>query len=109
MAQKLDSFKKILLATGQINYLASAIQEVIEGSKMNEDVISAISDRAEAQKDALNQAVGGLASIMEMLAEIANDHDFTLPIDERISRVPFEILLHDMDDVESDYEISKPG
>ena len=95
MAQKLDSFKKILLATGQINYLASAIQEVIEGSKMNEDVISAIS--------------GGLASIMEMLAEIANDHDFTLPIDERISRVPFEILLHDMDDVESDYEISKPG
>ena len=109
MAQKLDPFKKILLATGQINYLSSTIQEVIEGAKIYEVMDGIISDRVEAQRETLDQAAKELTSIMETLAEIANGQDFVLPIDERISRVPFEILLHDMDDVEMDYEISKPG
>ncbi len=41
---------------------------------------------------------------MEDMGNLINGQDCICHIDERVSKVPFEIIIHGMDDTEKDYE-----
>jgi hypothetical protein len=93
MSQKLDSLSKILIATGQINYMAASIDSVNEQIKMIPD-----------KQELLAEVVTKLGAIMEDMGNLINGQDCICHIDERVSKVPFEIIIHGMDDTEKDYE-----
>ena len=103
---KLSPISKILLATGQINYIANVINSSNEQIKMipfppnmNSNVyIESIKER----DDILQQTWQKLSKIMEDLADLQNNQDMTFDIDERIGRGIFDILLCGKDDIEDD-------
>ena len=104
MSQKLDSFSKILVATGQINYMAASINGVNEQMKFVPDTNGYHKDGIKAKDDLLDEVVVKLGAIMEDMGNLINGHDCICTIDERVGRVPFEIIVHQMDDTETDYE-----
>lgn len=104
MTEKLDSFSKILVATGQINYLASCINSVNTAIKMIPDEKGVHTDSIKDRDDILTEAADKLAAIMEDLADLMNDQDFAQTIDVRLTKAPFGVLLHGMDETEVEYE-----
>jgi hypothetical protein len=56
------------------------------------------------RSEMLEKTVKDLVNIMEDLGDFLNNNDITCAIDERVSRVPFDILLFDKDDYDDDYE-----
>ena len=115
MNNKLDSFNKILLATGTINYMASAL----EGVRKNCQTIVSINSKKESLDEFSNKVmIEGLASKNEMiddalkkLCDVIEDlgnyldgHDIVCPIDQRVYSVPLNILLHGMDEEETKYD-----
>jgi hypothetical protein len=105
MTEKLNNLSKILIATGQINYMASSIYDVNQQMKFSGlDKKDAHKEGVEAKDELLEDVVERLAGIMEDLGNLINAHDCVCHIDERVSKVPFEIVVHGMDDVEADYE-----
>ncbi len=108
MSQKLESFAKILLATGQINYMAASLEGVTKdyrilasGVAKSEKFIKV--GLAEKEK-MLRKVSDQLNKTMEMLADFLNNRDCICQIDVRVSRAPFEILLNGMDDNEKEYD-----
>ena len=104
MSQKLDAFSKILIATGQINYMAASINGVNEQMKFIPDKDGIHKDGIKAKDDLLDEVVEKLGLIMEDMGNLINSHDCICTIDERVGKVPFEIIVHKMDDTEIDYE-----
>lgn len=86
----LDNFNKILLATGQINYLSSAIHCVNEDLKFLE--IESMQEKIEMQDRILKRTVKRLKMILDELAGVINSGDYGLPIYSRPSLPVFEIL-----------------
>lgn len=101
--EKLDLFSKILIATGQINYMASLINSVNEQIKFVPDKEGYHKEGIKSRDDLLNEVVIKLAAIMEEMGNCINEHDCLCTIDERVAKVPFEIIIHGMDNVEDDY------
>lgn len=109
---KLDDYSKILLATSQINMLANNLNQVKSGRALfkalnnrpflNDETATETETDTEIDK-ALNKAVDKLTAIYQKLADVLNDIDAVSPIDERISKVPGEILLFGMDETEEEY------
>ncbi len=103
MSEKLDYFSKILLATGQINYMASIVDGVNNEIKWlpNQDgILSAgISEREEV----LKSIVDDLTNTLEKLGDLMNGQDMCKPIDERITAPAFHILVHGEDELETEY------
>jgi hypothetical protein len=113
--EKLDSFSKIIVATSAINYMSNII------SLLNADMgnillnISAAdkhfakNQKADYQKSILNgieerrellkSVVNRLGSIMGDLNNCLNNCNGTMPIDERITKTAFEIIVHGNDTV----------
>jgi len=103
MNEKLDSFSKILIATGQINYLASQINMTNIAIKSVPDELGWRAEGIKDRDEALAETVMKLSDIMQELADLMNNQDFTQEIDARITKAPFEILIHGMDDVTTEY------
>ena len=101
MEEKLDSFSKILIATGQINYMASSINSVNMQIKTVSDDKGTFKHRIDQRDKALADAVCKLGEVMEDLGDLINVQDCISPIDERVSNVPFEIIIHGKDEIES--------
>lgn len=109
MSQKLDNFSKILLATGQINYMASSIDGVTSDIRSlsrdpKYDPRGWHKSRAEANDRVLGETVRKLAKIMEEMGNYINACDIICPLDERVAKVPFEIVISEMDDTEKKYD-----
>jgi len=104
MSQKLDSLSKILIATGQINYMAASINGVNEQMRFIPDKEGVHSKGIKAKDELLDKVVEKLGFIMEDMGNLINAHDCICHIDERVSKAPFEIIIHRMDDTEYDYE-----
>lgn len=100
--ERLDNFSKILLATGQINFVANTLKSVINGYKtlpVTDFSKTAISDHEEK----LAGVLGELTMTLQSLADYMNDGSMVCQIDERVSSAASEILFFDMDEVETDY------
>jgi hypothetical protein len=106
---KLDNFSKILIATGQINYMAASIDGVNQQIKTIPDPENIHSAGIKEKDEVLSDTVDGLAAILENLGDLINGHDCICHIDTRVARVPFEILLHGQDDTETDYDGEELG
>jgi hypothetical protein len=100
----LDSLSKIIIATGQINYMAVSIDSVNEQMKFIPDEKGYHSEVIKQFDEALSDTVGKLAEIMEDLGNLINGRDAICHIDTRVAKVPFEIIVAGMDDCEKDYE-----
>lgn len=106
--QRLDAFSKILLATGQINWMANSLNGVIADYRM---VTSASDGKSQnlikeflKDKEAfMDEVVGALSKIMEDLGDYLNNGDMVSEIDIRVGKAPFDIL-HGKDEVERDYD-----
>lgn len=104
-APKLDPYSKILLATQTINFLASNINSVMNDyawlSTVNEPASAErLRNSAKQKKDLLEDALIGLVSVMESLADYCNDFDSITPIDIKIVKPAFDVLVHGEDLVE---------
>lgn len=115
MSQKLDNFNKILLATGTINYMASALEGVrkdyqtivsINSKKEKHDEFSdkVMKEGLESKNEMMADTLKKLCDVIEDLGNYLDGHDIVCPIDARIYSVPLNILLHDMDEEEKHYE-----
>lgn len=100
MSQKLDNISKIMLATGSINYMATAINSVNEQIKMVPDPEGYHKEGIETRDQLLARTVKRLGNIMEELGNLMNNQDCIAPIDVRATTPAFEIILHGKDDVE---------
>jgi len=101
--QNLDDFSKILIATGNINYVANALSTLLAQRKMltgDNKEIQEINAEMEAE---LADTVEQLSGIYERLLDHMNDRDAVCEIDVRLSKVPCEILLEGMDEVCTEY------
>lgn len=101
---KLDSLSKILIATGQINYMAASLFSVNTQIRMIPDEDGVHKDGIEDREAALQETVKELGQIMEKLGNCINRWDCICNIDERVATVPFNIIIHGKDDTEEEYE-----
>lgn len=101
MSEKLDSFSKILLATGTINYLASIIEEVNKDMKVFASPGNVHAAGVQRREAALETALYHLKEVMEALGNAMNE---VCPIDQYVTTPAFNVLIHGHDDVEIDHE-----
>jgi hypothetical protein len=97
--ERLDDFSKILVATSAINYMAASINGVNEQIKFIPDPEGIHKDGIEARRTILFETWGKLGEIMEELGNLINDQDCICPIDERITKEAFNIIIRNKDDV----------
>ena len=111
--EKLDSFNKILLATGSINYMASAINGVKEQVKMipkiDEDIDNTNKGIVERGEAILNDALSKLSEVMESLGNYMSGEDCICPIDVYATTPAFNIIMHGKDDTDFDGETQEEG
>lgn len=100
---KLDLFSKILIATGQINYMAASINGANEQIKFIPDKEKIHAEGIAQREECLAKVVKMLTPIMEEMGNLINAQDCICHIDTRVSQVPFEILIHGMDDTDENY------
>lgn len=101
---RLDSFSKILVATGQINYMAASINGANEQLKFIPDENGFHTNGIKESDKLLADVVNDLSGVLEKMANLINAHDCICAVDLRVSKVPFEILIRKMDECENDYE-----
>lgn len=99
--QKLDSFSKIMLATGAINYLASMIEGLNSDMKRLPDPDKVHAPGIEKREAAVESALGKLKEAMEVLG---NSMDECCAIDQYVTSPAFQVLIHGHDDVEGDFD-----
>lgn len=104
LPQRLDSLSKILVATGQINYMAASIDSVNEQIKFIPDKEGFHKDGIKARDEILRDVTSDLAAIMQKMGNLINAQDCICAVDMRVAKVPFEILIEKMDECENDYE-----
>ena len=110
--EKLDSVSKIIVATSAINYMANIISSL--NADMGKVLLSmaaadkhfaepdykkSILNDIEERRELLKSVVNRLGSIMVDLDNCLNNCDGTMPIDERITKTAFEIIVHGNDTV----------
>lgn len=106
--EKLDDFNKILIATAQINYMASAIHGVNVQMKMTGLAKEKVHAPGVKEKDRLlAETVKTLGEVMEDLGNYMSGADCICPIDVRVTTPAFEIIIHGKDDVEKDYQLEE--
>lgn len=117
---KLDGFHKLLLATGQIQFLGSTLNDVIKDKilivyelkkapgNVGPEGMKAIQDGLDANIEQMKEFSERATQLMSDIADTLNDCDVVTEIDQRITKVPFEVLVHGMDEVENDYLPDSP-
>lgn len=98
--ERLDTFNKILLATGTINYMASALNGVTQTVAHISTSQIAI-ESVGRNKEELDKVLGSLKNVMESFGNYLDGIDCVCPIDQRIYEVPFDIIIHGNDEVEA--------
>lgn len=109
MNGKLDSFNKILLATGAINYMASGINGVNLQMVCLPDPNGYHKDGIQSRFEILKEVEGDLFKIMEKLGDYMNDTDCITPIDVRATKEAFDIVSGDNDNVEVEESLDQLG
>ena len=104
LPQRLDSFSKILIATGQINYMASSIDGVNNQMKFIPDKQGFHADGIKEKDEVLAEVVQDLRAVMNKLGNLINNCDCICSIDMRVAKVPFEIIESGMDECENEYD-----
>lgn len=99
--QKLDSFNKILLATGSINYLASMVDGVNSDIKRINDPEKVHAGGIERREKAMETALYHLKEAMEALG---NSMDYACAIDQYVTTPALQVLIHGHDEVEGDFD-----
>lgn len=99
--QKLDVFNKILLATGSINYMASAVYSLNEQMKTIPDPKGIFKEFNDKRDEDLVKALGHLKSAMEILG---NSIEEPCALDLYVTTPAFNVVMHGYDDVECDFE-----
>lgn len=102
MSEKLDPLSKIIIATGQINFMSAHIHVANSQIRLIPDQYGFQKDGLDERNSLLNEVVENLGDIMEKLGNLINSYDMATPIDERVSEVPFDIVVHGNDDIEGD-------
>lgn len=100
---KLDDFSKIQIATFGIQYLCHSLSS----SSMMDFVKPTTEDNSKMASDMFQKVLDvrrNLETIYEDLFNYYNATNSICAIDERILKVPSEILLRKMDDTEKSYE-----
>lgn len=104
--EKLDSLSKVLVATSAINYMANTLYSANQQMKyvvgLHPEEGKAHVDGITHRDEVLSQAVKGLADIMEELGNCMNEHDCISPIDVRITKEAFSVIIKGQDDVEQE-------
>ncbi|MFC0182543.1 hypothetical protein SAMN04515674_101499 [Pseudarcicella hirudinis] len=103
---KLDAAAKILIATGQIQYLAHNLSNMLQAlviERAYSDPFGSTSHIIKKGEDLLNSSVERLTHVFEDMSLFMDEWDRSLEIDKRVIQVPFEILVHDMDEVHNPY------
>jgi hypothetical protein len=98
--QKLDSFNKIILATGTINYMASSINGLNEQIKILKDKEGAFKDGIEQRDAILAEAVEDLKKVMNKLGDLINAQDAICAIDQYVVTPAFNVVVHGHDDAD---------
>lgn len=110
MIEKLDNLSKVLLATGTINYMAAGLDRIIQNvivvpdKQFGEDATNFLTKSHKAKEERMEELVKDLSTVVENIANYMNSIDAVCAIDIRATKVPCEILLHDMDEVENYYD-----
>lgn len=84
--------------------MAAAIHGVNEEMKLIPDAQGIYKKNIEARDELLNKTVIKLAEIMEDMGNLSCAHGCVTAIDERVSKVPFEIIIEGLDEYENTYE-----
>lgn len=101
--ENLDYFSKILIATGNINYVANALSTLLAQRKTFTGDNRAFKETNAEMEAELADTVEQLSGIYERLLDYMDDQDAVCQIDVRLSKVPYEILIEGMDEVETEY------
>lgn len=99
--EKLDSFGKILLATGNINYLAAAIHGLNEQMRFIPDSDGVHKPGIEKRDNDLADALAHLTQAMEILG---NSLEEPCAIDVYVTTPSFQVIMHGHDDIEGDFD-----
>jgi len=99
MSAKLDNLSKIILATGAINYLAVSLDSVNEQIKMIPDKEGTFEHGIQARDNLLFETWGKLGDIMQDLGNLINGQDCLTPIDIRVTKEAFNVVIHGKDNV----------
>lgn len=100
--ERLDSFNKILLATGTINYLASMINGVNSQLKMTKLANDPIHKEGIEERDAImGKAVELLKETMEILGNALEEQ---CEIDIYVTTPAFQVITHGHDEVDGDFD-----
>jgi len=115
--QKLDNMSKILLATSTINYMANTINGVIIGfqniencqtTTQSDSLKRIMAESLKAKEEFMDDIVKKMSDMVEEMSYFINDSGMICEIDQRINRVPCEILLLGMDECENSYDATEP-
>jgi len=96
--EKLDNISKIIIATSTISYMASNLSRVNEQLKMLSIKLPELKDQTNVHDIVLKKTVAQLAHIMEDLGNYISDVGIVAPIDERVTKEAFEIVVHGKDE-----------
>lgn len=97
--QRLESIAKIMMATGAINYMACALNDVNEQMKFVPDKDGYHLPGIQAKDQLLADTATALAAIMNKLGDMMNAHDCLCPIDIYATQAAFDVLVQGNDDV----------
>jgi type I restriction-modification system DNA methylase subunit len=105
MRDRLDKLSKILIATGAVNTLSATLSsEAKDLRRLYKDLnleTSLVSGEIDRE---LDKTIEKLKDIIFELTNLMDNHGFTQAIDERMMKVPSEILFGDMDEIENHYD-----
>lgn len=99
--QKLDSFNKIILATGTINYLASMVEGLNSDMKCSPDP-KKVHAEGIAKRDA--DMVAALEKLKEAMEILGNSIDEVCAIDQYVTTPAFNVVVNGHDEVEGDFD-----
>ena len=101
--EKLDSFNKILLATGTINYMASSVENVrVQCERMT--LSKNAQEITKENGELLDEIVNDLKAVMEKLGNFINATDGICAIDQYVTTPAFIVVVNGNDDVEGDFD-----
>jgi hypothetical protein len=98
--QRLDDFNKILIATGQINYLASCLDGVNSDIRFIPDPEGWHKEGIQTREYVLRDVRQALYDLMERMADLMNNTGCISPIDVRVSKEAFKVVSGQNDNVE---------
>lgn len=99
MSEKLETVNKIIIAASQISYMGVCIHNVNLQIKSIPDKNGIFKDGIQEREKFLTEVVKKLSVIMEDMGNFMNDTDCVTPIDTKIAKAPFDIIVYGQDGI----------